>query len=525
MELKIIQELANPQQWQLQSTTLALVLVPVVALLLLYRNKANNSRLRLPPGPWSLPLIGNLHQIGALPHRSLRSLAQRHGPVMLLRLGTVPAVVLSSPAAARDALKTHDADCCSRAPSAGPRLLSYGYKDIAFSPYSDYVRDMRRVFVFELLSMRRVQAAQSTREAQVDKLVDKLTDLGPKPVAIHEHIFAAVDGIVGAFAWGETYAAEQFKGEFIDVINESLALLSSFSAEDFFPGAGGRFVDRLTGLVSRRERIFAKIDGFFEHVIDQYLKDPTRGSKADGGNTSLRSNLVQELVDLWKEHGDAKNITKDHVKAILMDTFVGGNNTSSVTMHWAMSELIRHPAALEKLQDEIRAVVGSNKERVQHDDMPKLKYLRMVVKETLRLHPPATLLVPHQTIRQITVGGYDIPADMKVIVNAWAIGRDPDVWVNPKEFFPERFEGSDIDFNGAHFELLPFGAGRRICPGLAMGVANVEFILANLLYCFNWELPDGVRREDVSMEEAGSLTFHKKIPLIVVPTRFHASRE
>ncbi|CAN6287663.1 unnamed protein product [Urochloa humidicola] len=447
---------------------------------------------------------------------------------MLLRLGTVPAVVLSSPAAARDALKTHDAGCCSRPPSAGPRLLSYGYKDIAFSPYTDYVRDMRRVFVFELLSMRRVQAARSTREAQVDKLVDKLTRMGPKPVAIHEHIFATVDGIVGAFAFGETYAAEQFKGEFIDVINESLALLSSFSAEDFFPGAGaGRFVDLLTGLVSRRERIFAKLDGFFEHVIDQYLRDPTRG-KADEGNsnTSSRSNLVQELIDLWKENGDAKNITRDHVKAILMDTFVGGNKTSSVTMHWAMSELIRHPAALKKVQDEIRAVVGINdKERVQHDDMPRLKYLRMVVKETMRLHPPATMLVPRQTTRQIMVGGYDIPENMKVIVNAWAIGRDPDVWENPEEFFPERFEGSDIDFNGAHFELLPFGAGRRICPGLAMGVANVEFILANLLYCFNWELPDGVRREDVSMEEAGSLTFHKKIPLMVVPTRFHASRE
>ncbi|CAN6304489.1 unnamed protein product [Urochloa humidicola] len=517
MEFRIIEE----WQWPLQSTTLALVILPILTLLL-YRRNANNSILRLPPGPWSLPLIGNLHQIGALPHRSLRTLAQRHGPVMLLRLGTVPAVVLSSPAAARDALKTHDANCCSRCPSAGPRLLSYDYKDIIFSPYSDYVRDMRKVFVFELLSMRRVQAARSTREAQVGKLVDKLTRLGPKPVAIHEHIFAAVDGIVGAFAFGDTYAAEQFDGEFIDVINESLALLSSFSAEDFFPDAGGRFVDRLTGLVSRRERIFAKLDGFFEHVIDQYLRNPTRG-KADGDDNKCRSHLVQELIDLWKEHGDAKNITRDHVKAILMDTFVGGNNTSSVTMLWAMSELIRHPEALKKVQDEIKAVVGSDKERVQHDDMPRLKYLRMVVKETLRLHPPATLLVPRQTTRQITVGGYDIPADMKVIVNAWAIGRDPNVWVNPEEFFPERFEGSDIDFNGAHFELLPFGAGRRICPGLAMGVANVEFILANLLYCFNWELPDGVRREDVSMEEAGSLTFHKKIPLIVVPTRFHAS--
>jgi hypothetical protein len=137
--------------------------------------------------------------------------------------------------------------------------------------------------------------------------------------------------------------------------------------------------------------------------------------------------------------------------------------------------------------------------------------------------PPATLLVPRQTTRGIKVGGYDIPADTKVIVNAWAIGRDTGAWKDPEEFRPERFRGSDVDFNGAHFELLPFGAGHRICPGLAMGVANVEFILASLLYCFDWELPEGVRGEDVSMEEAGALTFHKKIPLMVVPTRFHRS--
>lgn len=319
MELKIIQEVLNSQQWQRQlqsTTTLALFILPLVALLLLCRSKGSNSRrLRLPPGPWSLPLIGNLHQIGALPHQSLRALARRHGPVMMLRLGTVPTVVLSSPAAARDALKTHDADCSSRPPSAGPRVLSYGYKDIAFSPYSEYVRGMRKVFVFELLSMRRVQAARFAREAQVDKLIDELTRLGPSPVAIHEHIFATVDGIVGAFAWGETYAAEQFKGEFIHVINESLALLSSFSAEDFFPGIGGRFVDRLTGLLSRREKIFSKLDGFFEHVIDQYL-DPTPGKPDDDG--SCKSHLVQELIGLWREHGATKNITRDHVKAILM---------------------------------------------------------------------------------------------------------------------------------------------------------------------------------------------------------------
>jgi 4-hydroxyphenylacetaldehyde oxime monooxygenase len=209
----------------------------------------------------------------------------------------------------------------------------------------------------------------------------------------------------------------------------------------------------------------------------------------------------------------------------LQDTFLGGIDTSSVTMLWAMSELIRKPRVLKKAQDEVRAVVGSNKqERVQPDDVPKLEYVKMVVKETLHLHPPATLLLPRETMRDVKIGGYDVPARTRVFVNAWAIDRDPASWTaDAEEFNPDRFETSDVDYNGAHFELVPFGAGRRVCPGLAMGVTNVEFTLANLLFCFDWALPEGMKPEDVSMEEAGGLTFHRKTPLVLVPTPYQAA--
>ncbi|GJM97252.1 hypothetical protein PR202_ga14165 [Eleusine coracana subsp. coracana] len=177
-------------------------------------------------------------------------------------------------------------------------------------------------------------------------------------------------------------------------------------------------------------------------------------------------------------------------------------STSSVTMVWAMAELMRKPWLLNKVQQEIRSVVGNNKERVHPEDMPKLKYLKNVVKETLRLHPAAPLLLPRETLRHVEICGYDVPAKTRLFVNAWAIGRDPASWDQPDEFDPGRFDDKDVDFNGTHFELLPFGAGRRMCPGMAMGVASTEFTLANLLYCFNWELPEGVKSEDVSMEEA-----------------------
>ncbi|KAF7059755.1 hypothetical protein CFC21_066619 [Triticum aestivum] len=149
----------------------------------------------------------------------------------------------------------------------------------------------------------------------------------------------------------------------------------------------------------------------------------------------------------------------------------------------------------------------------------------MVVKETLRLHPPITLLLPRETLQRVEIGGYDVPAGSRVLVNAWAIGRDPMSWgQDAEEFEPERFEAGGrhgkVDFRGAHLELMPFGAGRRICPALVMGVANMEFTLANMLYGFEWELPEGTLAEKVSMEEAGRLTFHRKTPLVLVPTPY-----
>jgi 4-hydroxyphenylacetaldehyde oxime monooxygenase len=166
--------------------------------------------------------------------------------------------------------------------------------------------------------------------------------------------------------------------------------------------------------------------------------------------------------------------------------------------------------------------VGGDEPRVDSYDSAKIPYMKMVVKETLRLHPPLTLLLP---MRDTTICGYDVPANTRVFVNAWAIGRDPASWPAPEEFNPDRFHGSDVDYYGTHIELIPFGAGRRICPGLAMGETNVTFTLANLLYCFDWALPEGMKPEDLSMEETGALTFLRKTPLVAVLTKYQHRKE
>ncbi|CAL4937099.1 unnamed protein product [Urochloa decumbens] len=411
-------------------------------------------------------------------------------------------------------MKARDADCCSRPDTAGARRLSYEHKDVAFAPYSDYWRAMRKLFVVEFLSARRVQASRYAREAQVDKLIARLGGAAEKVIQLEDHIFALMDGVIGTVAFGNIYGTEQFahKKHFHDVLDEAMSAKAGFSAEDYFPNAAGRLADRITGAAARRERVFRDLDAFFDVIIDQHL-DPS----------SSRADLIDAFVALMQERSSSSSslaFTRDHIKGLLSNVFTASVDTSSVTMVWAMAELIRRPAMLRKVQEEIRATVGADKARVHHDDMPKLRYLKMVVKETLRLHPAVPLLLPRETMRHVTICGYDVPAKTRVLVNAWAIGRDPATWDNPEEFEPDRFEGNDVDFNGTHFELVPFGAGRRMCPGMAMGVATTEFTLANLLYCFDWALPEGMAPEDVSMEEAGGLTVHKKTPLLLVPTRY-----
>ena len=202
------------------------------------------------------------------------------------------------------------------------------------------------------------------------------------------------------------------------------------------------------------------------------------------------------------------------------DLFLAGVDTGAITLTWAMTELARNPRIMKKAQVEVRNSIGK-KGKVTEGDVDQLHYLKMVVKETLRLHPPVPLLLPRETMSHFEINGYHIYPKTQVQVNFWAIGRDPNLWKNPEEFLPERFMDNSVDFRGQHFELLPFGAGRRICPGMYMAIATVELALANLLYRFNWNLPNGMREADINMEEAAGLTVRKKFALNLVPILHH----
>lgn len=195
--------------------------------------------------------------------------------------------------------------------------------------------------------------------------------------------------------------------------------------------------------------------------------------------------------------------------------FAAGTDTTFITLDWVMTELIINPKVMEKAQAEVREVVGERRV-VSENDLPNLHYMKAIIKEIFRLHPPVPVLLPRESMEDVTIDGYDIPAKSRLFVNVWAIGRSNELWENPEKFEPERFMDSTIDFKGQDFELVPFGAGRRSCPAIAFGTASVELALAQLLHSFDWELPPGIETKDLDLSEVFGITMPKIAEMVVV---------
>uniref|UniRef100_A0A7N0SXP3 Cytochrome P450 n=1 Tax=Kalanchoe fedtschenkoi TaxID=63787 RepID=A0A7N0SXP3_KALFE len=229
---------------------------------------------------------------------------------------------------------------------------------------------------------------------------------------------------------------------------------------------------------------------------------------------------IQKKNNLESEKGGI-SLTRDNIKGIIVDMFTGGIETISTTMNWAMTDLIKRPEMMKKVQTEIRDIMQS-RQRVTEDDTTKMEYLKAVIKETYRFHPTVPLLLPRESLHNVNIHGYDIPSGTRVIFNMWAIGRDPQSWDNPEVFAPERFlkggSASDRDFRGMSFELIPFGAGRRGCPGISYATPVIELVLASLLHKFDWSLPNDIKVEDLDVSESFGVTLVKKYPLNVVAT-------
>ncbi|XP_028768972.1 cytochrome P450 71A1-like [Neltuma alba] len=481
--------------------------------LLLFFYRTRRTRARLPPGPPGLPLIGNFHQLlSPEPHRYLWHLSKQYGPLMFLRFGVKPTIVVSSATIARQVMKTHDLVFASRPSLLGQRKLSYNGLDLAFTPYGHYWREMRRLCVLHLFSSRRTQSFRPIQEDEAVRMIRKLSQsvASHRVINLSETLLSFTSTLICRIAFGKRYEAEDEGGErsrFHELLKEAQALMAEFYFSDYLPWLG--WVDTLRGLTSRLDQTCKQLDLFYEKVIKDHM-NPTTPHQTD----------QQDIIDIFLQIKDASStsvdLTLDHIKALLMNIFIAGTDTSAATVVWAMTALMKNPRVMKKVQDEIRKLYGEIKDFIRIDDIERLPYFKAVVKETLRLFTPVPLLVPRESMQRCNVEGYEIEPKTLVLVNAWAIGRDPETWEDPEKFYPERFFNCSINFKGQDFELIPFGAGRRICPGIQMGVINAELALANLLHSFDWELPAGIEEQDIDTEVMPGLTIHKKNDLCLV---------
>ncbi|KAH9740742.1 cytochrome P450 83B1 [Citrus sinensis] len=492
--------------------------LPIFLLFLLQKHRKNTSA-KFPPGPPGLPIIGNLHQFDATNLAFyLWKLSKQYGPIFSLRLAFRPAIVISSVKLVKEAFKTHDLQFAGRPVLLGLQTLSYNYLGVTFTPHYNEWRDMRKRFVTYLLNSNRIEQFRRVRKDEIFRMVEKISKLGDAadedgsskvPINLSEIAMTCVRNIIFRVTFRKRF--EDDGPAAVNRLDYLLAETQLLSGTIFFSDCSFSFIgnclDRITGMHRRLQNHFKDCDRYYQQLIDDHL-DPKRPQAA-----RQQGDLIDDLLNLTK----AGDLTLDDVKAAIMEIFIGATDTSKVTIEMAMTHLMKNPEAMKKAQEEVTSV-AKDKGFVDEDDIPRLEYINAVIKETMRIQPAAQF-IPKATTERCVIDGYHIPAETMVLVNVWAIGRDPQVWDKPDKFIPERFVGSNIDMGGQNFEFIPFGSGRRICPGITIALPSVELALANLLYKFDWKMPHGMKIDDLDFEATPGLTQHKKKPLKLVATK------
>ncbi|XP_010528786.1 PREDICTED: cytochrome P450 76C4-like [Tarenaya hassleriana] len=463
----------------------------------------------LPPGPPPLPIIGNILHFGKNPHCSLTELSKTYGPVMSLKLGTVTTVVVSSPEAAKEVLQVHDQVLSGRT-STDP-IRSYGHHEVsvAWMPPSPLWRQLRKISVMQLFLSKRLDETKSLRMKKVEDLLKFTSESCERgeAIAIANASFVTSLNIISNALFSIDFACHdsQSSNDYHDTVVRYMEVSGKPNMANFFPALG--FLD-LQGTRKEIKECVGRLFRVFQGIIDARTAERLSRTKPKDVSSI---DLLDYLLDLEKNGG--KEINMNVIKHMFLQA-----DTNSGTVEWAMAELLKRRETMATAQTEIEKVLGETPS-VQESDISRLSYLQAVVKETLRLHPPSPFLLPRKAESDVKIFDFLVPKDAEVLVNVWAIGRDLSVWDNPMEFEPERFMGREIDVKGTDFELTPFGAGRRICPGMPLALRTAPLVLASLLHGFDWKLENGVVPEDLDMDEAYGITLHKANPLCAIPIK------
>ncbi|KAL6313247.1 hypothetical protein AAG906_016656 [Vitis piasezkii] len=454
------------------SLSLLFVFLLLVIGILFPRRRHGN----LPPSPPAVPILGHLHLLKQPVHRSLQRLSLKYGPIFSLRFGSQLVVIVSSPSAVEECFTKNDVVLANRPRLASGKYLGFNYTSVVTASYGKHWRNLRRLCAQEIFSSNRLNMFLGIRRMKSSFYSsDWLEIRGGKEILRR--------GV-------EFEEAKRFR----EIISEAFKLSeASSNPTDFLP------ILRWIGFGDHEKKLKKTMRE--TEVILQGLIDEHRGGN-DRGSVDNNS-MIDHLLSL--QTTEPEYYTDDIIKGLVLVLILGGTDTTAGTMEWAMTLLLNHPDVLKKAKAELDIHVGKDR-LIEESDLPKLRYLQSIISETLRLFPVAPLLVPHMSSDDCQIGGFDIPRGTFLLINAWAIHRDPQVWEDPTSFIPERFENGERE----NYKLLPFGIGRRACPGADLAHRVVGLALGSLIQCYDWKR---ISKTTIDTTEGIGLTMPKLEPL------------
>ncbi|KAK9070139.1 hypothetical protein SSX86_010539 [Deinandra increscens subsp. villosa] len=489
----------------MEFTLLSSFFLFIIPLLLFVVQKYSRSIKNLPPGPRPWPIIGNMHQMAKNPHIVAANFAKTYGPLISLRLGTRLLVVASSPEAAMEVLKTQDRHLSGR---SIPDALQQSFIDYYFvwaRDCNEHWKSCRTLCRAELFSAKAIEAQSNLRNEKLAHMLSFLNNNQGKVVKIEELVFTTLINTLSNILFSKDFldleddeTAHRLKFGLFKILENSVTP----NVSDFFPIVGG--LD-LQGLRKDSLNHLDELSSFSDAIVKERRARITK--------SEIVAEHEKDFLDRLLEN----NFTTSQINILVLELFIAGTDTVVTTIEWAMAELIKNKEIMHKVQEELKREFNPNS--IVQSDLSKLTYFNACIKETLRLHPVVPVLIPRRAIEACEVMDYTIPQNAQVWVNVWAISHDPKVWEDPNTFKPERFLGSNIDFTGHDYEFIPFGGGRRMCPGLPSGVKSLQTILAPLILGYDWALPNEDDPTKLDMTEKFGVTLQKEKPLELIFTR------
>ncbi|KAM5565798.1 cytochrome P450 81Q32 [Rosa sericea] len=475
---------------------------------LLLKNYLQKINKRLPPSPsLSFPIIGHLYLIKKPLHRTLAKLANKYGSILYIKFGSRPVVIVSSPSAAEECFTKNDIAFANRLGLLAGKHLGYNYTTLVWASYGSHWRNLRRIASLELLSSHRLQMFHGIRADEVRSLIVRLFrgSIGGEfyIVDMNSTFFRLTLNVIMRMIAGKRYYGEDRTGleeakRFEQIVVETFQLSGATNIGDFVPvlkyvGANG-LEKKLLILQKKRNK-------FMQDLIEEHRKGQS------GSVSEQRSKTMVDVL-LSLQETEPEYYTDEIIRGLMQVMLSAGTETSAGTMEWGFPLLLNNPEALAKAQTEIDVQIGQTR-LIEEADPANLPYLHGIINETLRMYPAAPLLVPHESSQECTLGGHHVPRGTVLLVNMWAIHNDPKLWEQPEQFKPERFLTPQKEANG--FKLLPFGTGRRGCPGEGLATRIVGLALGSLIQCFEWERNG---EEMVDMSEGAGLTVPKAQALL-----------